>query len=280
MKAIAEFRVREPYAKEFLLPEVGKNMMDLVRIVRTPVGSNLYKKIGELYELVRIRDHNYFFFGWAIHRVYSKKEIESAELLLLKIMKTFEPAGLECGTIYDSQGVCEICGSGIQQISELILDLNTVPKNIDIARTISNEIIVSQRLAKILVDNNSNGYELKPINHKLPKYQKKPWYQLVTTSLVDISPVTKTGNDPFDDDKVNEYRCRNGHTIGLNILSELSINKDSWDGSDLAETKQLLGVNRGLLRTYPLLVISQKLYRLMKGMNCKGFDVEVVRLVV
>jgi hypothetical protein len=279
MKEIAEFRVQEPYAKEFLPADLGKSMMNFIRIVRTPVGSDLYKKVGELYELVRRRDQNYFFFGWAIHRYYSKKELESAELLLLKIAKTFEPAGIECGTIYDNQGVCELCGTGLKQISELILDLNKIPKNIDIARTISNEIIVSQELAKILVDNKTKGYEVKPIHHKSPKYQKKLWFQLVTTSLVDVSSLTRTGNDPFDDDKFNEYRCKNGHTIGLNILSELTINKSSWKRSNLAVTKQLFGVNRGLLRTYPLLLLSQKLYRLMKEINCKGYDVEVVRLV-
>jgi hypothetical protein len=279
MKAIAEFRVQESYAKEFLPADLGKSVMDFIRVVRTPVGSDLYKKIGELYELVRRRDQNYFFFGWVIHRHYSIKEIESAELLLLKIVKTFEPAGLECGTIYDNQSACEFCGTEIRQISELILDLNRAPKNVDIARTISNEIIVSQELAKILIDNKIKGCELKSINHKSPGYQKKPWFQLTITRFVDVSPLTKTGNNPFDSDEVNEYRCRNGHTIGLDILSELALNKDSWDGSDLVETKQLFGVNRGLLRTYPLLVISQRLYSLIKEMNCKGFILEMVRLV-
>lgn len=284
MKAYAEFRVPESYAKEFLPDSFGKNVMDFVRIVRVPVGSEMYKKIGEIYKLVRSRDQDYFFLGWDIQRKYTEGELQSAELLLLKISKTFEPAGLECGTIYDNQNACELCGSGIQQVSELILDLNTIPKNVDVARTISNEIIISQELAQILVDNSMTGYKLSPVRHKIFATTstgpfKGTWHQLIINSLANISPVTKTGINPFDEDEDKIHRCKNGHTIGLNILSELSIYRGSWDGSDIVATKELFGVNRGLLRTYPLILISQRLYRLMMKMKCKGFTVEVVKLI-
>jgi hypothetical protein len=279
MKEYAEFRVPENYAKEFLPADLGKNITDSVRKVRVPVKSNVYEKIGEFYRLVESRDQKSFFFGWQIQRIYSQKELESAELLLLKTTKTFEPAGLECGTIYNNQNICDICGTGIQQMSELILDLNTVPKNVDIARTISDEIVLSQELAELLVDNKISGYELEPVHHKSAKYHRRPWYQLLISSLVNINHATKTGIHPFDEDNDGKHRCKNGHTIGLNILSELSINKATWDGSDIVATKELLGVNRGLLRTYPLIVISQRLYRLMKQKKSKGFSTEIVHLV-
>ena len=339
MKATAEFRVTEFYAKEFLPADLGKNLTDTVRKVQVPVGSEMYEKIGEISKLVRTRDHKYFFAGWNIQRSYSQNELDSAELLRLKITRAFEPAGLECGTLYDQTNTCEVCHAGIRQTSELILDLNTVPKKVDIARTISDEIVVSQELADILTESKTIGYELRPVHHKhfaermsidlnktaagrellqlaqeagcphptwqfwvwlnkpeqkrlrekvqaetsvpnkLTRYHKEPWYQLVVTSSVNINPATRTGIHPFDEDEINEYRCRNGHTIGLAILAELVIDKDSWDGSDIAATKQLFGVNRGLLRTSPLLVISQRLYRLMREAACKGFTVEVVHLV-
>jgi len=279
MKAYAEFHVPESYAEEFLPADLGKKKMNFVRIVRVPVGSEIYQKIGEIYKQVRTRDKKFFFHGWNIHRSYSKKELASAKLLLLKINKTFEPTGLECGTVYDNHNACDICGTGIQQITELILDLNTVPKNVDIARTISNEIIISREFAKLLIDNNVKGCNINIVHHNSPEYKKKAWFQLMATSLVSVNSATKTGEDPFDEDEHNKYRCAKGHTIGLDILSELSIDIDSWNGSDFAATKELFGVNRGLLRTYPLLVISQKLYRLITEMHCKGFTVEVVHLV-
>ncbi len=253
--------------------------MGFIRKVRVSEESEMYEKIGNIYRLVRERDHDLFFLGWSIQRYYSRKELETAQLLLLKLTKTFEPAGIECGTVYDNQFACDTCGTGIRQVSELVLDLKKVPRNTDLARTISNEIIVSQELGKLLVDKKVTGYELKPVHHKSSKDQKKPWFQLFNTSFVNINPVTKTGNDPFDEDESNENRCQNGHTVGLNILSELSIYRDSWDGNDIVATKELFGVNRGLLRTYPLLMVSQRLYRLLMKENFKGFTVEVVSLV-
>jgi hypothetical protein len=253
--------------------------MGFIRKVRVPFESAVYKQIGEIDKLVGIRDQKHFFLGWNIQRVYSRTELESAELLLLKITKTFEPAGIECGTLYNNQNVCKICGAGLTQISELILDLKTIPKNVDIAKTISNELIISQGLAKILNDNLATGYELKPVRHISATSPKKIWYQLTVNSLVDVDHATKTGNRPFDEDNANIYRCEYGHTIGLNILSDLSIKRDSWDGSDVVTTKELFGLNRGLLRTYPLLMISQRMYKLMKDTNCKGFAVEVVNLI-
>jgi len=279
MKSIAEFRIPESYAKEFLPTDFGVGLMGFVRKVKVPVESEMYRRIGEIYKLVKTRDKKSFIYGWNIQRSYSKKELESAELLLVKIAKTFEPAGLECGTVYTTQNACEFCGTGIHQISELILDLNTVPKYVDIARTISNEIIISQELVNFFTYNNVTGYKFMPVFHKTPNYRKKNWFQLVNLSFVTVSPEIKTGNDPFDEDEDNEYRCKIGHTVGLNLLSELSIQRDSWDGNDIVATKELFGVNRGLLRTYSLLMVSQRLYRLLMEGKFKGFTVEVVKVV-
>ena len=46
-------------------------------------------------------------------------------------------------------------------ILDLYLDLRKVPRNTDIARTISNEIIIDQKLAEILNINLLAGYEVK-----------------------------------------------------------------------------------------------------------------------
>lgn len=285
MKAYAEFRIPEDYAKEFLPDNLGKSTSTkIAKRVRVLIGSEIYNQIGEIYELVRNRDQDYFFLGWEIQRTYSQNELDSARLLLLKTIKTFEPAGEECGTIYDNQNICDICGAGIRQVSELILDLNTIPKNVNIARTISDEIIIDQEFVDILVNNNITGYQLDPVHHKgLQKrsygHQKKAWHQLIFTSTVNVHPTTKTGENPFDEDKENMYRCKKGHTIGLDILSDLSVYENSWDGSDIVATREFLGVNRGLLRTSPLLLVSQKLFRLMREKQFKGFTLEVAHLI-
>jgi len=283
MKAYAEFRIPESYAEKFLSGNIGKkSMTKIARKVKVPVGSNLYNEIGRIYGQIKTIDQKHFFLGWNIHRKYSPRELDDAKLLLLKTVKTFEPAGEECGTIYDTQDACDICGAGRRQVSDLVLDYNTIPKTANIAKTISDEVIVDQEFVDILVNNNMTGYKLGTVLYKShqarsTKHPSNRWYQLMVNSLVNVHPATKTGEDPFDFDEENKYRCKKGHTIGLDILSELSIYERSWDGSDIVATMELLGVNRGLLHTAPLLLVSQRLFQLIKKL--KGYTVEVVHLI-
>jgi hypothetical protein len=97
-----------------------------------------------------------------------------------------------------------------------------------------------------------------------------------------VAPVTRFGVDPFDADEAGEYRCPLGHVLGLNILSELSVVREDWDGADVCATRQWTGVrsrNGGAFRPHPLLLISQKLRRLLGELRAKGFDLEVAYLV-
>lgn len=279
MKSTIEFRIPEKYAKEFLSDNIGISQMGLVRIVNTMMNSNLYTEIIKINELVSRRDQKHFFLGWTIRRQYTKEEINNAELFLINFINTFEPAGIECGTQYNDKNSCEQCGYGIRQISELILNCQSIPKKTDIARTISNEIIVSSKFSEEINNNDCSGFIFSDVFDCARKKVCSQWKQLEGTSFVEISLKTKTGNDPFDTDIKNTYRCVNGHTIGLNRLSELFVYGNSWDGSDLVLTRQHLGVNRGLLRTYPLYCVSQKVFKLIQRNNFRGLNFEIVKLV-
>lgn len=105
------------------------------------------------------------------------------------------------------------------------------------------------------------------------------WYQLLaSSSRASITPPTLTGIDPFDPDVEGEYKCPRGHTIGLNLLSEISIRADSWDGSDVVLTQEYVGKRAGLLRPLQQLLISQRLLTAMTLHGVKGFGVEVAHL--
>jgi hypothetical protein len=169
-----------------------------------------------------------------------------------------------------------VCGFGINQISNLILWNKSIPKNTDIARTISSEIIVSEKFSKQVILEGCTSFLFRPVENISRNRIIGGWNQLGSTSNIEISKNTKTGNSPFDLDVLNEYRCKYGHTIGLNRLSELFIYYDSWDGSDIVSTKQHFGVKRGLLRTYPIYCISQKVFRLIQENLIRGFSFEVV----
>ena len=67
--------------------------------------------------------------------------------------------------------------------------------------------------------------------------------------------------------------------MGLNLISELYIQAENWDGSDIAATTTFIGGGKGLGLPRRLTVISQTLYELLIRERIKGFRVEVVHLV-
>lgn len=86
---------------------------------------------------------------------------------------------------------------------------------------------------------------------------------------------TVAGVEPFDLDDLGTYRCPYGHSIGLNLLSELSIQRAS-DGSDVIRTRQCVGARVGVLRPRETLVVSQKVRTGVIDFGLKGWRFEVV----
>jgi hypothetical protein len=112
---------------------------------------------------------------------------------------------------------------------------------------------------------------------------KRPpvWYQLIVTSQVNIVPPTCTGIKPFVDDIKGEHRCPYGDTIGLNLLSELSISRLDFEkaNADIVETRQYIGTRRGLLRPERRLIISPRFREVLVKSKVKGHSIEVVHLI-
>jgi hypothetical protein len=116
---------------------------------------------------------DFFYHGWDIRRRYARAELNAAEAFKLEIRRTFEPPGEVCGTGYDESTACPDCGAGAVQISDLRLDLRKVPRNVEVARTIAGEIIVSQRFAEWVADNGFRGFDFRPVRHKA-QYEDDP----------------------------------------------------------------------------------------------------------
>jgi hypothetical protein len=161
MKESADFRVRTEYGRLFLPPGLGRNLGSVIQVV-VPVGSPIYKLI----EWLSPHAPHFLFLGWRISRVFSKRELSHAKVLLLNLTRCFEPAGEQCGTKYADSGSCPLCGCGSKQITPLSLDLRKVPKGADFARTIAGEWIVSQRLADLIHDRDITGCEIRPIEFR------------------------------------------------------------------------------------------------------------------
>ena len=285
MREIIEFRVSEEDARHHLKPEDGKVIGQFGGVRKLLLDSNDIRvaRVGKLH-----REHwargSLFVTSWDIRRKYTKKELDAAELFQLCIRSAFEPDGSQCGTQYDDTVGCAHCGFGARQLNELRLDPGSLPRRKDIAKTIAHsEIIVSARLVEAFRAHRLTGARFLPVLRKAGRGVIDSWYQLeVTSRPLGVAPRTRFGINLFDADEAGEYRCPLGHVWGLNLLSELSVMREDWDGADLCATKQWTGMrsrNGGVFRPHPLLVISPRLRGLLGALKAKGFELEVAHLL-
>lgn len=261
---------------------IGKDAGQRARTVETRVPSDSpeFLEISRFVDSSRTAGMNAFrhFPIASFLRRYTKEELQQAEVLRLTITSHFEPSGEECGTIYET--LCKECNWG-RQISELNLDLRRVPQHKDISETIAwVEWVVSSKFLQAFTENKLTGAEFRPIfEFKNPIKRSKEWHQLwVTGKAGKLAERTILRRDPFSPSQV-EWCCPLGHSVVAEILTEIYLRREAWDGSDIAITSNLFGQGRNLLRPAPLIVISQRLYRVLVSANLKGFSVEVAHLV-
>jgi hypothetical protein len=273
----------EKDAQRFLKPEdgtvLGGDTRKLVLEARDP----RMQVIGAAYREFR-QQGLVFVTSWNIHRKYTEEEQDAAQLFQLWPSAIVEPVGESCGTEYDDAAACPHCGGGAPQLTELRLDTRKLPRGKDIARTYADvEVVVSARLVEAFQKQGLTGARFLPIRSRGGRNAIDSWFQLsVESRPLGVAPQTRVGINLFDADEKGEYRCPKGHVLGLNLLSEVWVNRKDWDGADVCATKQWVGMrsrNGGVFRPHPLLLISQRMRRLLTDMKAKGHQLEVAHLV-
>ena len=262
------------------------------------------KDIRQLQTHLEEKRKESFFYSWELIRKYSQDELDSAEILHLIVTAVFEPAGEECGTTYDEEKGCthifrnadgkvrissrqvlsfnvkDSCGVGATQTSELFLDLKRIPTRKDVAETIGGQTVVAAGLGRSLADSGMTGFALGRVGSatKGPRQSEtsKSWSQLLINSApIPVSAQTRSGVNYLDRDRQGVYRWTFGHVLGLNLLSELFVDRVAWDGSDVFRTREHFGVRRGVLRPFAPRLITQRFYAALKRASARGFRVEV-----
>lgn len=303
MDEVIEFRIPEENIKGYLGDQVANTKNKKVGVIKTKKGGILYNKIIDLQKLF-YSNSKAFFFGWDTVRNYSKDEVEKAEIFLGKIEKVIGCCGQEYGTSYDDSHACSYCGYGGKQNSDLILDTGKIPKpgKVDIWKTFAGEIGISEKFAEILIN---HGYPSDGIGiirkGKDPRNLVRGWFQLkIENFFYNIAPKTVAGNNPFEIDKdvfnSNEivldslnisaskgdkegiYLCPFGHTLGLNLLSEIFLKKTHSDFL-ISWTKECVGVKRGFLRPEHCLIFNAAFFLLKEKFKLAGLKFEIAHFV-
>jgi hypothetical protein len=278
MKESLEIRINLKYADLLFAPGEGKEIFNMVKLVQVDRDDPRYDRIPEVAKMVREKHNQAFFFGWAIKRKYSAKEWNEASLIHVMITTGFEPAGEDCGTLYDESTACEICGANRTQTGPLILDSGSIPHK-DIAWTIAGEVVVSEKLVRVFEERGLKGVVFEPVF--TGKVTSK-YYQPIPTIKLDLTANTVTGINPFDFSTTSMgevYKCPRGHTLGLNILSEPHVLKSTDIAKgDFFESNQKIGVKRGLLRPPPIYLCSPAFRKMVEEEKLTGFAFEIARV--
>lgn len=298
MRETIDFRIPESNARGRLPKDAGERLGTSVRRILASPGDPLFAEIRRLDYEFRSRG-DVFFTGGAIRRVYSAREMEEAELFHVRPKRAFEPAGEECGTAYDETKACRevfkpaskmricghtvpslavTCGAGARQVTPLFLDGRRIPRKVDFSMTIAEELVVSARVVEVFREKGLRGADFQPVrlSNKRGEPSRDHFQLKVLDACVEIHPSTRAGGSLFDESGYG--RCPRGHTVGLNLLSEVIVWRSSVLDGDFTAAKQLVGARQGLLRPGPILLISPRAWRVIDSAKLKGLIVEVARL--
>ncbi len=275
MKEILELRVRREYAHLLFAPEEGTKLGSSILKVEVARDDPRYQRIPEIDKEIKKKYNERFFYGWEIRRSYSAAEWKAARLLHLKITTTFEPAGEECGTVYDEAPACPICGSDRRQQGPLVLQKGSIPKK-DIAWTITSEIVVSEKFMTAF-----KAARLKGMRFERVVYGKEPadYYQPFPLAELELSSRTVAGINPFNlatTEGRKIYKCPNGHTIGLNLLSEPYVL--SMGEGDFFASRQKIGVKGSLLRPRPIYLCTPAFQKMVQEEKLTGCEFEIAHV--
>lgn len=106
MKELLELRVDREFAWMLFDETEGSLLGTSVQKVLLAIDDPRIRRVGELQRQITSSTDRAFFYGWRLVRRYSSSELDRAALLSVTWKRTFEPAGEECGTVYDESTAC------------------------------------------------------------------------------------------------------------------------------------------------------------------------------
>lgn len=244
--------------------------------------------------LARAKDVSPMWLKWSeqLEAVYTQRELEQSEILKLSV----SDAGLGGNTyaqVYDGTA-CETCGvfKIHQQLRNAVTDLSKATK--DLVSTVNfQERLVSERLRRLLENAGVEGVEFRPVEHaRLSRPVKRSYFQLLVHNVLGplLAPrhvwtrrCPSCGRESDAQDKGIEqpdpwtkiYRWNPGP------WSEMHFARTSYRGWDLMRTDVMFGAPLSPSQPapqFPDLLISQRLYRLLRQHKITGYEVQPAHL--
>jgi len=225
------------------------------------------------------------------HR-YTQQELESAELLLWHpsnqaIEDDYYDFYAEGELHRDLYQRCLTCGARTKQIRDLIVN-KALMRGKDVSWTYAFEVILSERVGQLFQEHGLAGFELRSVHHYRKPYKGEPTlYQLVVTNVLPpmASPPTE-----FEEKWPHRNQCevcgrrsyflKHTHYWGKIMYYE---DTDVYYPHNVLERVE--DFNRsaeyfGELRvSHPYIIITQRVYRLLREHKVKNWVAKPIYLV-
>lgn len=233
---------------------------------------HIYEDSKGYIELINVLENRKIDYGFGEIREYTKAELDNAKLYDLNIEYPWEhdiKNAEDYGTLYNSSNKCRKCGLGREQISELVIDTKKIKNNSII--TIIPEIVVTEELYNLIIQNGLTGCEFKNIKDFKGR-NETVLYQLLIHNV--LPPMD--GQVKFEIDKV--AYCELHEANGVYLQSEIVYNTAVLSrAKDFNLSYEYIGnVNYCERRV----IVSDKFRELFKKNKLKGINFfEPIKLV-
>lgn len=281
MKELLNVHVANEYATEFI-DKIDCDANSFSRASKVSIGlqGEKFDKLRNLYWKIQ-KNNGLVFGGWEIKRSYSTHEKQNAEYFHLTKIKQIDYSSEEFDTRSDKSSVCKVCGLGEVQTGSLRLPVAKLPKNTNIFRTLDSKLIVDENFTQIVREAKLSGIRFESVvNTGRALRTLSNYYQVkILEPLIPFDATTVTGNNPFDFDVNNEFRCSVCRLAGLSLISEMHIQLKDAPSNDFSLSREFIGINNGFIRPARQIIVSKKAFDVLQDNKIKGGTFEIVRLV-
>src|SRR3954465_15476142 len=103
-------------------------------------------------------------------RTWSKREVDAADRLLLRVRTAGLDGGIRFGQQYDRSAACATCGAGSLPLRPLLADLPRMGRKHLDATSYEGLLVISNELAAALQEDEISGFELAPVRSRSAQY--------------------------------------------------------------------------------------------------------------
>lgn len=298
-KTLAEKARDERLAQEIL--QTIKNSRN-IKITETSIDHYHLEITGDegfrfLMEVLQPASHLVTHTSVRVWKTYSRQELEAASLLEWRITNQaieddyydfdyYDPSNTSRER--DTEGVgpsfkeCSACRTSLEQVRDLVVNKRLMRGN-DISLTYSYQVIMAEWVGRLLQEHGLTGFDLRPVHHYKKPYKGEPTlYQLVVTNALPPMASPPTKFEQFHHCDV----C--GRTSRFLKHTHWWGKIQYYEETDVYYPRSVLEVVQDFNHTVelfgervasPYIIITQRVYRLLREHKVKNWEAVPVYLV-